>query len=103
MPQGACCARKRHAKDGPGENRFTTWSFKPFRTHVSTFSAPGYARLALAEPHRARLRVARVRAAALRAVVVHLAVAHGAADEVHGGAPLLRCSKHLLEVEAPEA
>ena len=37
IPQGACCARKRPAKDGPGENRFTTWSFKPLRTiHRST-------------------------------------------------------------------
>jgi len=40
IPQGACCARKRPAKDGPGENRFTTWSFKPLKTHVTTFSAP---------------------------------------------------------------
>ena len=36
----ACSARKRPAKDGPGENRFTTWSFKPLRTLVSTFSHP---------------------------------------------------------------
>jgi len=26
MPQGAYCARKRPAKDGPGENRFMAWS-----------------------------------------------------------------------------
>ena len=31
--------RKRPAKDGPGENRLTTWSFKPPRTHVINFSA----------------------------------------------------------------
>jgi len=39
-PQGAWSAQKRPAKDGPGENRFTIWSFKPPRTHVINFSAP---------------------------------------------------------------
>jgi len=39
-PQGACCARKRPAKDGPGENRITAWSFKHPRTQVIKFSAP---------------------------------------------------------------
>jgi len=39
-PQGACCARKSSAKDGPGENRITAWSFKHPRTHVIKFSAP---------------------------------------------------------------
>jgi len=39
-PQEACSAQKRPAKDGPDENRFTTWSFKPPRTHVIKISAP---------------------------------------------------------------
>jgi len=39
-PQGACCARKRPAKDGQEENRFGAWSFKPMRTHVMKLSAP---------------------------------------------------------------
>jgi len=39
-PQGACSARKRPAKDGPGENRITAWSFKHPRTHVIRFPAP---------------------------------------------------------------
>jgi len=39
-PQGACSARKEPAKDGPGANRSTTWSFKLPRTHVINFSAP---------------------------------------------------------------
>jgi len=39
-PEGACSARKRHAKDGPGENRITAWSFKHSRTHVIKYSAP---------------------------------------------------------------
>ena len=40
MPQGAYCVRKRHVKDGPGENRITACSFKHPRTHVIKFSAP---------------------------------------------------------------
>jgi len=40
MPQGACSARKRPAKDGWEENRFGAWSFKPMRAHVMKFSAP---------------------------------------------------------------
>jgi len=39
-PQGACSAQKRPAKDVPDENRFTTWSFKPPRTHMINVSAP---------------------------------------------------------------
>ena len=31
-PEGACSARKRHAKDGPGENLIAAWSFKHPRT-----------------------------------------------------------------------
>ena len=38
--QEACSARKRPAKDGPGENRLTTGSFKLLRMHVSKFSHP---------------------------------------------------------------
>jgi len=40
MPQGACSARKRPAKDGREENRFGAWSFKPMRTLVMIFSTP---------------------------------------------------------------
>jgi len=40
MPQGACSARKRPAKDGREENHFGAWSFKPMRTNVMKFSAP---------------------------------------------------------------
>jgi len=39
-PQGACCTRKRPAKDGLGQNRITALSFKHPRTHVNNFSAP---------------------------------------------------------------
>jgi len=40
MPQGACSARKRPAKDGREENRSGAWSFKIMRTHVMNFAAP---------------------------------------------------------------
>jgi len=40
MPQGACSARKRPAKDGWEEYRFGAWPFKPMRAHVMKFSAP---------------------------------------------------------------
>ena len=39
-PQGACCARKRPAKNRPCENRIMAWSFKHLRKHVIKLSAP---------------------------------------------------------------
>jgi len=40
-PRGACSARKRPVKDGREENRVGACSFKPIKTPVMKFSAPG--------------------------------------------------------------
>ena len=41
MPQGACCARKRPAKDGPGEKRFYDRVFQTLEDACEQFFKVG--------------------------------------------------------------